>query len=115
MGPKSKRKKKKKHSFTYSSEVLTSRTCLQHFVVGTSTIRTCLKPNIDVQIESQTLTTRLELVYMFATSKSAEALPPTRLKDRHRRWDVSLLRAITTTGSSPVDNFVFKPLAARLL
>ena len=36
MGPKSKRKKKK-HSFTYSSEVLTSETCLQHFVdVGKS-------------------------------------------------------------------------------
>ncbi|KAF3556887.1 hypothetical protein F2Q69_00015642 [Brassica cretica] len=36
IGPKSKRKKKK-HSFTYSSEVLTSETCLQHFVdVGKS-------------------------------------------------------------------------------
>ncbi|KAF3495365.1 hypothetical protein DY000_02052722 [Brassica cretica] len=36
-GPKSKRRKKK-HSFTYSSEVPTSGTCLQHFVVvGKST------------------------------------------------------------------------------
>ena len=36
MGPKLKRKKKK-HSFTYSSEVPTSGTCLQHFVaVGKS-------------------------------------------------------------------------------
>ncbi|KAF2549576.1 hypothetical protein F2Q70_00022474 [Brassica cretica] len=36
MGTKLKRKKKK-HSFTYSSEVPTSGTCLQHFVaVGKS-------------------------------------------------------------------------------
>ncbi|WZZ53320.1 hypothetical protein YC2023_053427 [Brassica napus] len=65
-----------------------------------STSLLSLKPNIDVRIESRTLTTALGRVYIFTTSKNAEALPPTQPNDHHRRWDQALLR-LTIPTSNP--------------